>query len=221
MDIYQTANLFQYALKLWDNRTKKWRSWFNLFLSTITKFRASFSEVYSPCYPEIEEPISAPEKRYPPFWYYKKKMALRNIRRGGEAFVTGEFVVVLEASSYKLLYSCHWRCFAESVTKWCHRYRDDTFMDIYVFFISSFGRFYGEGPFSSKMFYLLTLVEAVENGRVLFASLKRIRPCSTVVVLQIIFCVKMNPLLCHCCPFDHLTFRWLVSQQEKWSFWWE
>ena len=62
---------------------------------------------------------------------------------------------------------------------------------------------------------LLTLVVTAINGGVRLSSIVRERP-SCLVVIQKVSCKIIYPLHSNYCPLDHLTFWWIVSQQEKW-----
>ena len=63
--------------------------------------------------------------------------------------------------------------------------------------------------------WFLTAVVTVVNRRMLFSSLVGVGLQCFVFVVRV-FCVIMYPLQICYCPHDHLTFRWLVSQQVKW-----
>lgn len=69
-----------------------------------------------------------------------------------------------------------------------------------------------------REFYdVLTTIIAVINSRILFSSIER--KCSDCFILIVfVLCIIVDPLRCRNRPFDHLTFIWSVSQEEKREF---
>ena len=65
--------------------------------------------------------------------------------------------------------------------------------------------------------FLLTSVVTVIHFGMLFTGIIREFAVSSIVVVFVLSII-INPLYTGYRPFDHLTFAWVVSQQEKWRF---